>query len=210
MKLLRSFLIAGSLVFASSSTAGIYDDTFSAINTRDTGKLSELLRLGMDVNSTDTLGNSLLMLAAGNGDYATLTLLIKNGANVRTINRYGDSALMLSALRGHLTCVVALSDAGSEMDPAGWTPLIYASFEGHSEVVRFLLGKTVQVNAQAENGMTALMAASRNGHLEIVRTLLDHGADSLISTSTGVTASILAARSGHTAITEQLARRVIR
>lgn len=179
MKRIRSFLILIAILASSSALAGVYDDMLNAVNMKDLGKVSDLLQRGMDVNTTDSKGNSLLMLAAQNGDFPILELLLRNKANVLIKNKYGDSALMLAALRGHLDTVAALVAAGAEIDPVGWTPLIYAAFEGHAEIVRFLLtlDLDIDIDAQAANGMTALMAASRNGNLEIVQILLDHGAD---------------------------------
>lgn len=177
MKRVRSFLILIAILASSSALAGVYDDMLNAVNMQDLGKVSDLLQRGMDVNTTDSKGNSLLMLAAQNGDFPILELFLRNKANVLIKNKYGDSALMLAALRGHLETAVALVAAGAEIDPVGWTPLIYAAFEGHAEIVRFLLTLDIDLDAQAANGMTALMAASRNGNLEIVEILLDHGAD---------------------------------
>ncbi|KAK4118022.1 ankyrin, partial [Parathielavia appendiculata] len=52
-----------------------------------------------------------------------------------------------------------------------------ASFGGHKEIVRMLLEKGADVNAQAGFYGHALQAASFEGHKEIVRMLLDKGAD---------------------------------
>ncbi|MFQ6641724.1 hypothetical protein Gotur_016378 [Gossypium turneri] len=58
-------------------------------------------------------------------------------------------------------------------DSYNTTALQTAASQGHTEVVKFLLGKGSNVAAIARNnGKTALHSAARNGHLEIVKSLL--------------------------------------
>ena len=52
---------------------------------------------------------------------------------------------------------------------------------GELGVVRNLLNRGVNVEAQTANGETALIAASFEGHLGIVRLLLDQGLTSKVS-----------------------------
>lgn len=173
----RILLLLGALFSAQIAYSGAYDDMLKAVNTHDAAQVSALLQRGMDVNTSDPEGNTLLMLAARNGDNQILEILLRNKPNILKINKYGDSALMLATLRGHLQSVTALVVAGADTDPEGWTPLIYAAFEGHSEIVAYLLTLDLDIDAQSANGISALMAASRNGHLEIVKILLEQGAD---------------------------------
>jgi ankyrin repeat protein len=58
------------------------------------------------------------------------------------------------------------------------TALHSASFEGHLQVVRYLLRHGVDVNVRNSANSTSLILASWNGHLDVVQCLLDHGADS--------------------------------
>ena len=56
--------------------------------------------------------------------------------------------------------------------------LISAASYGHTETVKYLLKKGVNVNAKDKrSGETALIAAVRIGHTETVKVLLDNGAD---------------------------------
>lgn len=206
MKLLRYCLTLAALLSPFPGHAGIYEETLSAVNLKDAGKVGELLRRGMDVNTTDPSGNSLLMLAAQNGDTSTVEVLLINKANLLKKNKYGDTALLLAALRGHLNTVITLVNAGAEIDPEGWTPLIYAAFEGHAEIVRFLLTLDIDIDAQAENGLTALMAASRHGHLDIVQILLEHDAAVNLVNQNNLTAKDLATKAGNTEIADVLSR----
>ena len=61
-------------------------------------------------------------------------------------------------------------------DEDGWTVLIYASNNGHLEIVRLLLEKGANINVTNQYGYTSLMRASKNGYLETVKLLLKNGA----------------------------------
>ena len=56
---------------------------------------------------------------------------------------------------------------------SGLSALMIASQNGHTEVVKLLLGKGAQVNMQENSGWSALMIASENGHTEVVKLLLE-------------------------------------
>jgi len=209
-RILRGFALLGALFAAPSAYSGVYDDMLKAINTHDTAQVVALLQRGIDVDTTDPDGNTLLMLAARTGDTQTLNTLLKNKANLLKINRYGDSALMLAALHGHLECVTALVDARADTDPDGWTPLIYAAFEGQEKIIAYLLAQDVDIDAQSANGMSALMAASRNGRLEAVKLLLEQGADVNLANQDGKTALELALAGKYTEIASLLRNTVRR
>ena len=72
------------------------------------------------------------------------------------------------------------------------TALIYASSEGHTEIVELLLDRGADINITNDLGSTALMEASRNNRTEIIRLLLDRGADPNIRDDYGGTALISA------------------
>ena len=204
-RLVAFLTVLGALLLPTVACAGIYDEMEKAINENDSATVSDLLKRGMDVDSVDPAGNTLLIIASRNGNEQMVEMLLRHHASPLKINKYGDSALMLAALKGHLDIVTALVAAGAEMNPDdGWTALIYAAFEGHSEVVRFLLDKGADIDAQAPNGATALMFAARNGHRETVALLLQDDADYGIVNQDGNTALNLAIAAGQDEVADML------
>ena len=54
----------------------------------------------------------------------------------------------------------------------GETPIFVAASNGHTEIVKFLIGYGANRNAPKYNGWTPMHIAARNGHTEIVKILI--------------------------------------
>ena len=90
----------------------------------DAKALASLLQRGVDPDTVDAQGNTLLILAAREGQTAALEALLKYRVRIDYRKPAGDSALMLAVLRGHDDAARALLKAreGDEvmlMTPAG-------------------------------------------------------------------------------------------
>ena len=164
--------LLAALALSSAALANSYEDSLSSARAGDTAQLVQLLNRGVDPNTVDDQGNTLLMLAAREGDAETVEAILKFRPKVAQRNAAGDSALMLATLKGHGDIVDRLLEAGAPVNHDGWTPLMYAAFEGHLDIVERLLARGADVNALAPNKSNALMVAARNGHLDVVRRLL--------------------------------------
>lgn len=184
-------------VFADS-----YENALSSARLGDTRQLVNLLNRGIDPDTVDAQGNTLLILAAREGHAGTVSALLGYRPRLSHRNLAGDSALMLAVLRGHAEIVDLLLDAGAEFDHDGWTPLMYAAFEGRIEILERLLARGADVNALAPNRSNALMFAARNGHLAVVRRLLETEVDLDQQNDRGFTAETWAASNGNTTIAE--------
>lgn len=194
--------LLAALALSSAALANSYEDSLSSALRGDTAQLVQLLNRGVDPNTVDNQGNSLLMLAAREGNRETVAAILKFRPKVAQRNAAGDSALMLAALKGHEDIVDLLLDAGAPMDHDGWTPLMYASFEGHLAIVERLLARGADVNALAPNKSNALMVAARNGHLDVVRRLLKTDVNLEQKNDGDFTADSWAIANAHTDIAE--------
>lgn len=109
-------LVAGSRM----AIGGAYEDAMVAVRGERADIVVNLVRRGLDPNTADISGTTLLMVAARNGNAALLDFLLRSGANAMNQNMYGDTVIGLAALHGHERGVQRLGDAGATSDgPAG-------------------------------------------------------------------------------------------
>jgi ankyrin repeat protein len=176
MKIRFSALII-ALALSSTVFAGAYEEMEEALIRGDTNAIITLINRGMEVNSVDRQGNTLLIQSIQRDLPDLFDYLMQRRARINTRNRNGETALSIAAYLGRADYVRRLVDAGAEINFFGWPPLVYAAYNGHTKIVDYLIGRGADVNAKTENGSSALFFASRFGHIETVRTLLKHRAD---------------------------------
>ena len=129
---LLAILVAAALPL--TVAAATYDDLINSAKLGDTRDISGMIQRGASVDTTDKEGNTLLILAARDGHADLVEYLIKQRANVNARNAAGDTALRLAAFRGHLKAAELLIAGGAEVNMSGWTPLVYAAFNGHTDI----------------------------------------------------------------------------
>jgi uncharacterized protein len=195
----RLFYICLSFLFITGRgfAAPTLDDIFKAVKANDVRELRSFLDQGMDPNSTNQQGYSVLMEGAREGHLEVLTLLLDRKARVNQRNAVGESALMLAAFKGNLEAVRLMHGRGAEINNPGWTALHYAAFQGQTAVSKYLLESKAEIDARAPNGVTPLMAAVRNGHVDVVKLLLSQSADPNLKNDAGGTALQSATKSGN-------------
>lgn len=132
--------------------------------------------------------------------------LLENDADPNIKGGRDDlSPLLLTSDKG---IVQLLIDHGAKLDikdKYGWTPLMYASFQGNSDLVKFYIDSGIDPNIQDTTYKnTALMLASGLEHFEVVKLLLEHGADPNIKGIDDITALSAAAATGNNDIVKIL------
>ena len=184
--------------------AGANEDMLYAIQVDDQSTIADLLRRGMDVDTVNPQGNSLLMLAAREGKPSVVKTILAAKPRIQARNPLGESALMLASIEGHTEVVKLLLDAGAPVNHDGWTPLTYAASRDRIVVAKLLIGKGANINAAADSGTTALMMAAREGYLQMLLLLLEHGGDAKYVSPHGHSALSLAINRGNKDIESML------
>jgi len=105
-------------------------------------------------------------------------------------------AVLGAAKRGDAAALRALAQAGADLNAKdkaqGWTPLMFAIEQGHSDAVTFLIEAGADVNSPAETGTTALMVAVVKARGQMVGRLLQAHVDTTARDTNGRTALDLA------------------
>ena len=179
--LLRALAAAGS-GFAASAFAqaeGVYEKMLAAVESNAESEVRRLLALGVDVNTADKEGNTLLMLAARRAHREVALVLIGAGARLVIRNRFGETPLLYAALGGSEGIVRELLARGVDPQPgvAGWSAMHYAAVRGHVGILSILAERGASVDFASENGTTPLMLAAAEGRIDAVSFLLRRGAD---------------------------------
>ena len=185
---LRAFAAALIAIVPGLAAAQSFDELLKAVNAGDAKTVGAFLNKGLDPDTADPDGNTILMIAARLGHQDVVSLLISRKAGVARRSPHGDTALMMACLKGHLAIAKLLVANGAQISQSGWAPLHYAAFEGRTEVIRYLLEKGAEKDAPAPNGFTALMLAVRGGHIDTARLLLYEDADLTVRGPKGETA----------------------
>ncbi len=201
---MKPFAFLFVLLFPALASAGAFEDLEEAMIRSNAADAISLIKRGVDVNTVDKTGNSLLTQAIRRDIPELFDYLIQRRARLNTRNRNGETALSIAAYTGKLNYVQRLVEAGAEVNSYGWPPLSYAAFNGHLEIVDYLLKHGAEINAKTENGSTALFFAARYGHMEVVKLLLKSNADPRIANENDETAVDWALKSSNTDIEDIL------
>jgi len=174
--------------------------------------------------ATDSVGNTVLHIAALAGDSMILDMILhaipagkisglRNLTSLDMLNSRGETALMLAMRNGHFICSeILVNDPGGETalahvsnlgmncfffacyggnlrifdllkdspctlcDSRGNSPLHAAASQGHVEVIRYLVGRGLDVNQTNQSQWTPLHWAACNGRTEACKELISLGA----------------------------------
>ncbi|XP_073291731.1 putative E3 ubiquitin-protein ligase XBAT31 [Primulina huaijiensis] len=174
---------------------------FSAVQLGDFETVKEFMGKNSAFVHSSTVydRNSVLHIAAANGQIEVLSFLLDGSVNPDVLNRLKQTPLMLAAMCGNISCVKKLIEAGANIlmfdSRSGRTCLHYAAYYGHSGCLQAILsaastspvaaswGYSRFVSIRDRKGATPLHLAARQRQPECVHILLDNGA--LVSASTG-------------------------
>ncbi|MGD9583098.1 MAG: ankyrin repeat domain-containing protein [Lysobacterales bacterium] len=168
----------------------------------DLEAVRKLCALGLPANSTDALGCTALLRAAGGGHAALVECLLAQGADPAIGSTAGATALSVAVSAGCDAIVTRLIAAGAQVDQPiadGITPLMLAAALGRDSIVAALLLRGARPGCSDRHGASALHAAvqfawasagEQPAHSIITR-LLDAGADVNARDQDGASALLL-------------------
>ena len=166
-----------------------------------------LLGLGVNVNYSNSEGQTALILASEAGQDEVVEMLLSAGANIHHQDKYGHTALMVSkANKIFLLLLQPNADINITKHEES-THVMIASNVGHLAAVDTLLRHNNDPNVQSKSGWSAIMFASSNGHLQVVELLLENNADPNVCTNSGCTALMFTSDNGYHQVVEILLKK---
>ena len=172
-----------------------------ASNSADVEMVKMLLARGADTNHTNKYGWTALLKALDNRkNWITVTpVLIKSGADVNAtlksngytplwkaigkVRKTRDAAVMIIKLLLLKGADVNAPYISKNASHSGETPLMNASKNGYTDIVKLLLSHGANVSARTKAGKTALDYAREKGHQEVTKLLATKGAQAPSATS---------------------------
>lgn len=138
--------------------------------------LEEQLQNGLDPNSVNDHGYSLLVDSTYNNNLEAVKLLLEYGADPN-YEYEGFTPLIVAADEGYNEILITLIEAGADVNQTGWsTPLIRAIVSGHTDIVEELIKHGADVNLMPTDGYSPLNEAEYYGNTEIINLLIQAGA----------------------------------
>lgn len=205
-KLITKLLLLCGLFFVLPlAQAQTVDDLWIYVKNNRTADVQQLLRRGLDPNTTTNMGNPIIMQAIRDDSWDVFDLVMKQpNTNINIMNGYQETPLMYVSLMGDLPRAMELVKRGAMVNQLGWTPLHYAASKGHLEMVKYLLAQGAMPNSPAPDGTSPIMMAAASGSVPVVQVLLDAGADPSAINISGENAAAAARDAKHTNLADRL------
>ncbi|CAH0549306.1 unnamed protein product [Brassicogethes aeneus] len=141
-----------------------------------------LVSNGADINAQDINGYWPLMFAIITNQTETAEFLINQGADVNLgSNKDKRTVLHEAAFTGNVTMANVLVSNGADLnaqDINGYSPLMFAVDNNHTEIAEFLINQGADVNLRgSKDNRTALHVAAATGNVKMANVLVSNGAD---------------------------------
>lgn len=173
----------------------------------DQPALEKELANGKPVDCANTVGQSLLQLAAGSRHAELVRMLLSRNADVNSRDCFGRTALHLCAVEGadEMTALLLSSGARLLSDAKGSSPLHRAVEWGRTSMVeQFAKDTAADINAPDGLGRSPLQLAARYGKLKTATTLIRLGASVKDADPEGTTPLHEACRSSRVTVAKLL------
>ncbi|XP_046326546.2 ankyrin repeat domain-containing protein 50-like [Haliotis rufescens] len=161
-----------------------------------------LSHLSVDINVRGCDGRTPVMQAVCKGQLEMVKLLVSKGADMTLVDNFGDNILNLACDEGHTEILqyVLSQDmqAINNRGRYGRTPVVWAAFEGHRDILELLVKKGVDLSLVSEHRNNILHLACCGGHVDIVKYVLSQNVvDANSRGHGGMTPAMFTAEEGH-------------
>ncbi len=209
---MRKLALFALIVFSSlACQAQKIADAFSYIERGDLSKLKASIEAGLDIDSQDIIGTSLLLKACIENKTEIIHYLLDKKADIHKKDKNAYSPFTKACAKGNLEVARRLLRMGAainDRDSHGTSPLMNAVASGNIELVRLLLDSGADIAAQDLAGYTPLfyldMSKGAAGALSIADVLTQAGSDCNHVSTAGYTLLLLACAKSNEEMTRYL------
>ena len=111
--------------------------------------------------------------AVNANDFLAVKAALDAGATINETRAYGGHILLSAAQHGNVEILRELLDRGASPDAnyEGFTPVMHAAIQSHTDAIKLLIARGVPVNARDKNGLTALgwaLKVKRSAAVEVL------------------------------------------
>lgn len=192
---------------AKAKDTGGFNALYCAASSGHLDIVKLLFSLGEDVDSRSKDGWTTLHTAAFRGHIHVVEWLVENGADVNAANSWGQTPLIWAAAPIREPAAETPPNTSfNRPDEVEAATKEASTLQKKMEVVKFLLARGANIDANDELGETPLYCAAYGGELEVAKLLLTGGAAVNAKTKDGWTALCVAAKRGHADVVKLLLR----
>jgi len=156
------------------------EELIKAAKKGDSGKVSQWLSQGANINAQDGDQRTPLIHAVRGGKLEAVRTLLDAKADINIQDEDGNTALMEAAKRDEPQPALDLISAGAKLDVRdkdGWTALMEAAKHGTLAVARELIRKNAELDVRTSDGRSALSLAAERGTTALVDELIEAKCD---------------------------------
>lgn len=116
-------------------------DIIDAAYKNKTDLIKQMIQIGVNIESFNDDGQTVLMVSAYKGNIDLVTFLLDKGANIEARSDMGTTPLMWAAMEGYVDVVKLLLDRGADpqaKDNGGFPAFVYARNFSHTKVMDIL------------------------------------------------------------------------
>lgn len=153
---------------------------FVAVESNQEDIVKALLNGGVDVNSTDNIGQTSMHRATRRGNVALVDILLKHGADINIKNDDGFSPWAANMRPENFKILKHLVDAGADPNTKaqlGISVLYSAAAAGQADTVKFMLRCGTDPSIKTDFDWAPIHWAAYHGFEDCVRILVEAGAD---------------------------------